>query len=34
MADFLLEHMREQTKVLESLTAPMPGEGRQAFAHN
>ncbi len=34
MADFLLEHMREQTKFLESLTSPMPGEGRQAFAHN
>ena len=34
MADLLLEHMREKTEFLESLTAPMPGEGRQAFAHN
>ena len=34
MADFLLEHMREQTSFLESLTAPLPSEGRQAFAHN
>jgi glutamate decarboxylase len=34
MADFLLEHLAEQTKFLESLTAPLPSEGRQAFAHN
>ena len=34
MADRLLEHMREQTEFLESLDAPLPSEGRKAFAHN
>ncbi len=34
MADFLLQHLREQTEFLESLDAPMPGEHRAAFAHN
>jgi glutamate decarboxylase len=36
MADMLLEHLREQTEYLESLTAPLPDqlpEKRQAFAH-
>jgi glutamate decarboxylase len=36
MADLLLEHLREQTKHLESLTAPLTGrssEQRKAFAH-
>jgi glutamate decarboxylase len=36
MADLLLEHLREQTEHLESLTAPLSGrptEQRQAFAH-
>src|SRR5438270_9206221 len=34
MADLLLAHLREQTDFLESLTAPLPGEQRQAFAHH
>jgi glutamate decarboxylase len=34
MADLLLEHLREQTDFLQSLTSPLPGEDRQAFAHN
>jgi glutamate decarboxylase len=34
MADLLLEHLREQTVFLQSLTSPLPGEDRQAFAHN
>jgi glutamate decarboxylase len=34
MADLLLEHLSEQTEFLESLDAPMPGEGRRAFSHN
>ncbi len=34
MADLLLEHLREQTDFLQSLSAPLPGEDRQAFAHN
>jgi glutamate decarboxylase len=33
MADFLLQHLREQTEFLESLDAPLPGEQRTAFAH-
>jgi glutamate decarboxylase len=36
MADVLLEHLREQTEYLESLTAPLPDQlpdKRQAFAH-
>jgi hypothetical protein len=33
MADQLLEHVRELTGFLESLTAPLPGEHRRAFAH-
>jgi glutamate decarboxylase len=36
MADLLLEHLREQTKHLESLAAPLTGrdsEQRKAFAH-
>jgi glutamate decarboxylase len=37
MADALLEHLSEQTKFLESLSSPLPGEApetRKAFAHN
>ena len=34
MADALLEHLRETTRFLDSLDAPMPGEGREAFSHN
>jgi glutamate decarboxylase len=34
MADHLLGHLREETKFLESLSSPMPGEQREAFAHN
>jgi glutamate decarboxylase len=34
MADLLLGHLREQTKFLQSLQAPLPSEGRKAFAHN
>ncbi len=37
MADRLLEHMRDQTKFLESLDRPMPSEDdarRKAFSHN
>jgi glutamate decarboxylase len=34
MADWLLEHLREQTKALDKLDRPFPGEQRQAFAHN
>jgi hypothetical protein len=36
MADVLLQHLREQTDYLESLTAPLPDqlpEKRQAFSH-
>ncbi len=33
MADMLLEHLRDETTFLESLSAPMPGEHRKAFAH-
>ena len=33
MADLLLEHLREVTDFLESLTEPLPGEQRKAFAH-
>jgi glutamate decarboxylase len=37
MADLLLEHLREQTDVLESLDDPLPAQRpdrRQAFSHN
>ncbi|MBV9337041.1 MAG: glutamate decarboxylase [Solirubrobacterales bacterium] len=37
MADFLLEHLAEQTKFLESLDAPLPEQEdakRTAFSHN
>jgi glutamate decarboxylase len=34
MADWLLEHLRDQTATLEKLDRPYPGEKRQAFAHN
>jgi glutamate decarboxylase len=34
MADWLIEHLREQTDFLESLDGPMPSQKRQAFAHN
>ncbi len=34
MAGLLLEHLGEQTEFLESLDAPLPSEGRKAFAHN
>ena len=33
MADLLLAHLRDETKFLESLSAPIPGEHRTAFAH-
>ena len=33
MGDLLLEDMKEQTDFLQSLTAPLPGEHRKAFAH-
>ncbi len=36
MADLLLDHLREQTAELESLTSPLPSanvEKKQAFAH-
>ncbi len=33
MADALLEHLGHHTEFLESLKAPLPGEGRQAFSH-
>jgi glutamate decarboxylase len=36
MADLLLEHLRDETEFLDSLTTPLPGkatEVRQAFAH-
>ena len=36
MADLLLDHLREQTEELESLTSPLPSEHqekKQAFAH-
>ena len=34
MADFLVEHLRGQTKFLQSLDGPFPGEQRAAFSHN
>jgi glutamate decarboxylase len=34
MADLLMDTLRMKTEFLESLTGPMPSEGRQAFAHN
>jgi glutamate decarboxylase len=34
MGDALIDYLREQTEFLESLSAPLPGEHRQAFAHN
>jgi glutamate decarboxylase len=34
MAELLLQQLREQTAFLQSVTAPMPGERRAAFAHN
>jgi glutamate decarboxylase len=34
MADWLLDHLREQTEFLENLDGPLPSEKRQAFAHN
>jgi glutamate decarboxylase len=34
MADLLMEQLRAKTEFLNSLTGPMPSEGRQAFAHN
>ena len=36
MADLLLDHLREETEFLESLSSPLPGpatETRQAFSH-
>jgi glutamate decarboxylase len=36
MADLLLDHVREQTEFLQSLSSPLPGENadvRKAFAH-
>jgi glutamate decarboxylase len=34
MADHLLDHLREETKFLESLDSPLPGDQRTAFSHN
>lgn len=34
MADLLIDDLRQQTEFLQSLTAPLPGEHRAAFAHN
>jgi hypothetical protein len=35
MADRLLEHLREETKLLESLDHALPSQDhRQAFSHN
>jgi glutamate decarboxylase len=34
MAELLLGHLREQTEILESLEAPLPGTHKQAFSHN
>jgi len=34
MGELLLKTLRGQTDFLESLEAPLPGEGREAFAHN
>jgi glutamate decarboxylase len=34
MADLLVEHLRGQTKFLESLDGPFPGERRTVFSHN
>ncbi len=34
MADWLLNHLREQTEFLEKLDGPIPSEKRKAFAHN
>jgi glutamate decarboxylase len=33
MADLLIAHLQQETEFLESLDRPIPGEGRQAFAH-
>jgi glutamate decarboxylase len=33
MADWLIEHLQRETEFLEALDRPIPGEGRQAFAH-
>jgi glutamate decarboxylase len=33
MADHLLDHLRDQTQFLESLTTKMPGQRRAAFSH-
>ncbi len=33
MADFLIDHLQQQTDFLESLKEPMPSEQRKAFAH-
>ncbi len=34
MADWLLEHLREQTDFLESLDSPMQSQKQSAFSHN
>jgi glutamate decarboxylase len=34
MAEVLVEHLKAQTKFLDSLDGPLPGEKRTAFAHN
>jgi glutamate decarboxylase len=34
MAELLVEHVKAQTKFLESLERPFPGEKRTAFTHN
>jgi glutamate decarboxylase len=33
MAELLIDHLRNETKFLESLDGPLPGEKRQAFSH-
>jgi glutamate decarboxylase len=34
MASLLIEHLREQTEFLESLTTPIQSQAKQAFSHN
>jgi hypothetical protein len=34
MAELLVEHLGQQTRFLESLDGPFPGEKRTAFTHN
>ncbi|MBV8430492.1 MAG: glutamate decarboxylase [Solirubrobacterales bacterium] len=34
MADYLIQHLEDQTEFLESLDRPLPGQKRSAFSHN